>query len=79
VSLRAAALAAGALALPFALILSACDGSSGSGDGAAAAGPQMVFMKGVNGAIVPGPGAVLEIAVMNLQRQRADSANARLQ
>ena len=39
----------------------------------------MVFMKGVNGAIVPGPGAVLEIAVMNLQRQRADSANARLQ
>jgi Tol biopolymer transport system component len=55
-----------AFALPCELILSACVGASGSGEGTAPASAQMVFMKGVNGAIVPGSGAFFEIAAMNL-------------
>lgn len=49
--------------------LSGCGGSSGpagSPPPASAQMAQVVFMKGVNGAVVPGPGAIFEIAVMNL-------------
>lgn len=55
-----------ALAVSIGLSLAGCGGSSGAGGSTPPAIAQIVFMKSTNGATVPGPGAIYEIAVMNL-------------
>jgi Tol biopolymer transport system component len=57
------------LACATTLLLAACGGGGGSSSATptpVAAGAEMVFMKSTNGASAPGPGAVYEIAIMNL-------------